>query len=167
MNTMSYKGYEGSAVADVDDLVCHGRLLFIDDLIMYEATTVPDLIQAFHEAVDEYIRFCRETGKEQQRPWRGLFNVRVAPALHRAAALRAMQEDVSLNEVIARALDAYLNARAGLSMPSDKQSAATQFTHPEKITNQTESKVVHVHRTRHVEAGNAHQTVEISIGSGR
>ena len=43
MKTMNYKGYEGSAEIDLDDELCHGKLLFIEDLVMYDATTIEEL----------------------------------------------------------------------------------------------------------------------------
>jgi len=95
--------------------VCQGHVLFIDDLVTYEAN-VPDLLQQeFEAAVDDYLETCAQLGKEPQRPFKGLFNVRVPPALHRAAAVRATCDAVALNEVVVRALSAYLNIRSEAS----------------------------------------------------
>jgi predicted HicB family RNase H-like nuclease len=49
-------------------------------------------------------------GKEPQRPFKGLFNVRVPAQLHRSAALRATRDGVSLNEVVVSALTSYLQS---------------------------------------------------------
>ena len=74
----------------------------------YESLT-PDRLQSeFEAAVDDYIETCAEVGKEPQRPFKGLFNVRVPPALHRAAVLRATREGAALNEVVVKALSEYL-----------------------------------------------------------
>ena len=112
MNTLKYKDFEGTAEVDVERGVCRGKLLFVDDLVTYEADA-PKLLQAeFESAVDDYLDTCRSVGKDPQRPFRGLFNVRVSPALHRAAALRAVSDNVALNDVVVRALDAFLNSRS-------------------------------------------------------
>ncbi len=66
------------------------------------------LQREFEAAVDDYIETCVALGKEPQRPFKGLFNVRVPPALHRAAALRATRDGAALNEVVVRALSEYL-----------------------------------------------------------
>lgn len=108
MDLLSYQGYEGTAELDMTRLVCRGRILFIDDLVSYEAKTPAHLQKEFEAAVDDYIDTCAQVGKEPQRPFRGLFNVRVPPALHRAAALRATREGVALNEIVVRALTGYL-----------------------------------------------------------
>lgn len=96
-------------------LVCRGKLLFIDDLVTYESAELKGLQQEFEAAVDDYIATCAAIGKEPQRPFRGLFNVRVSPALHREAALRATRDGVALNDVVVRALDAFLNSRSEVS----------------------------------------------------
>ena len=115
MDTLKYKGYEGTAEIDMSLHVCHGRILFIDDLVTYQASDPVALQAEFKAAVDDYIETCAEVGKEPQRPFKGLFNVRVPPVLHRAAAMRAVCDDVALNDVVARALDAFLNIRSAVN----------------------------------------------------
>lgn len=115
MDILKYKDYEGSAELDMARGVCRGKLLFIDDLVTYEAASPKGLQREFEAAVDDYLETCLSVGKEPLRPFRGLFNVRVAPSLHRAAALRAATDAVSLNDVVVRALDAFLNARADVN----------------------------------------------------
>lgn len=111
MDLLQYKSYEGTAELDMARRVCRGRVLFIDDLVTYEAM-VPDLLQEeFEAAVEDYLETCAQVGKEPQRPFKGLFNVRVPPALHRAAALRATCDAVALNEVVVQALTAFLSIR--------------------------------------------------------
>lgn len=112
MDILKYKEYEGTAEVDIGRGVCRGKLLFIDDLVTYEALTPSKLKREFEAAVDDYLATCKALGKEAQRPCRGLFNVRVAPQTHRAATLRALSEGISLNDVVGRALDAFLNGRA-------------------------------------------------------
>ena len=112
MNILKYKDFEGTAEVDVGRGVCRGKLLFIDDLVTYEADSPKRLQAEFEAAVDDYLQTCEQVGKDPQRPFRGLFNVRVPPALHRAATLRAVSDNVALNDVVVRALDAFLNSRS-------------------------------------------------------
>lgn len=115
MDILKYKDYEGSAELDMTRGVCRGKILFIDDLVTYEAASPEALRKEFEAAVDDYLETCASLGKDPLRPFRGLFNVRVAPSLHRAAALRATADAVSLNDVVVRALDAFLNVRADIN----------------------------------------------------
>lgn len=108
MDNLTYKGYTGSRVIDEDSNGLHGRILFIDDLITYEGERPLDLKAAFEAAVDDYIDTCKTVGKEPQKPYTGMFNVRVPPELHKAAAVRAFSDGVSLNKVVVRALESYL-----------------------------------------------------------
>ena len=108
--TQPYKGYEGTADMDMERQVCRGKILFIDDVVTYEADSPRGLQQEFEAAVDDYIETCALVGKEPQKPMKGQFNVRITPALHRAVSLHACREGISLNEAVGRALDAYVNA---------------------------------------------------------
>jgi predicted HicB family RNase H-like nuclease len=99
-----YKGYLGSAEVDVEDGVLVGKLLCIRDTITYSADAVQDLEKAFHEAVDEYLASCAAAGEQPDVPFKGSFNVRVGPELHREAAIVARRNGVGLNEFVCEAL---------------------------------------------------------------
>jgi predicted HicB family RNase H-like nuclease len=90
MDILKYKDYEGSAELDMTRGVCRGKILFIDDLVTYLAT-------------------CEALGKNPLLPCRGQFNVRTPPALHRAAQRRAAADKISLNEVVVRAIEAFVH----------------------------------------------------------
>jgi predicted HicB family RNase H-like nuclease len=111
MELLKFKGYEGSIEVDMTRKVCRGKILFINDLITYESASPADLQHEFEEAVDDYLATCKELGREPQKPFRGLFNVRVPPAIHKAAVVRALSDGVTLNDLVGRALEAYLNRR--------------------------------------------------------
>jgi hypothetical protein len=67
------------------------------------------LHKQFEEAVDDYIETCAQIGKEPQKPFKGLFNVRIKPELHRVAVKKATYEGTSLNDVVSKALEIYLS----------------------------------------------------------
>lgn len=108
MNILKYKGYEGSAELDVARGVCRGKLLFISDLVTYESSSIPALQKEFEAAVDDYIDTCTALGRTAQPGLKGQFNVRVPAQLHRDLSLRAIQDKVSLNEVVNQACSAYV-----------------------------------------------------------
>ena len=111
MDILKYGEYEGTAELDMDRHVCRGKILFIDDLVTYEAESPADLQKEFQAAVDDYIETCASLGRQPQKPLKGLFQVRVPPALHKAVVLRAMADNVTHNDVTVRALDAFVNAK--------------------------------------------------------
>lgn len=115
MDVLKYKDYEGTAELDMERKVCRGKILFIDDLVTYEADTPAKLQYEFEAAVDDYIETCSSLGREPQKPLRGQFNVRVSPAMHKDAVLRALADKVKLNDVVVRALNTFLYANADVN----------------------------------------------------
>ena len=108
MDILKYKTYEGSATIDMSRMVCCGKILFIDDLITYEASCPTDLQGEFEAAVDDYIQTCQQLHRNPQKPFKGQFNVRVSPELHRAAYVKSIEDDTSLNDIMVRALQAFI-----------------------------------------------------------
>jgi predicted HicB family RNase H-like nuclease len=104
----THKNYSGSVETSIEDQCLHGKILFIDDLITYEAETVPGLNIAFNEAVDRYLDYCKRTEKPANKAYSGSFNVRVGVERHRALAQKAYCQGVNINEAIGMALDAWL-----------------------------------------------------------
>lgn len=102
---MSYKGYVGSVHYDDDDRIFYGKIEFIRALVSYEGNDAASVRSAFEEAVDDYLAMCRTKGIEPEKPFRGSFNIRVGPAVHRKLALAAARKGVSLNRYIADLLD--------------------------------------------------------------
>lgn len=104
-NEFNYKGYSGSCIASIEDGCLHGRILFINDLIVYEGSTISELSDAFKLAVDNYVTYCAETGKPANKPFSGSFNVRISPELHKIAAQCARRSDITLNEYVRLAIE--------------------------------------------------------------
>lgn len=106
---LEYNGYSGSISVSTQDNCLYGKILFINDLVTFEAETVSDLYAEFVEAVDDYIKTCQEHGVEAQKPFKGSFNIRIKPELHRQAALEANKRGISLNEFVSEAIDCLVN----------------------------------------------------------
>ncbi len=100
MTEMEYQGYQGTIEAELESGTLYGKVAHIRDLITYEASTLPELEKEFHFSVDEYLQDCKQLGKEPDKPYKGVFNVRVSPELHRALAMRAQSSHMKLNEYV-------------------------------------------------------------------
>lgn len=107
-STLTYKGYTGSIDFSLEDNCLYGKVMGIDDLVSFEGRTVAEIKQDFETAVDDYLQMCAELGKQPQKAYKGTFNVRVSPELHRRAALEAAKEKQSLNWVVGKAIEEYL-----------------------------------------------------------
>ena len=71
---------------------------------MYEGKDVDSFIQDFHESVDFYTETCLQTNNSPEKPYKGTFNFRISPDLHRKAAIFALNNKISLNSFVEKAI---------------------------------------------------------------
>ena len=111
-NTMEYKGYVGSVEFSEEDTLVFGKVLGIRALISYEGTNAAELVADFHGAVDDYLELCAQSGTEPERAYKGSFNVRISPELHKQAVIAAMSHNMSLNSFVETSIQKALHAGA-------------------------------------------------------
>ena len=107
-NILNYKNYVGTVSFSEEDKCFFGKVAGISDSISFEGDTVESLIEDFHNAVDEYLEFCEENGKLPQQQYKGSFNVRISPQLHRQASCIAQMRNMSLNSFIEQSVYNYV-----------------------------------------------------------
>ena len=103
-NYLQYKGYTGSVEFSEEDAVFHGKVTGIKSLISFEGDSVSSITDDFHSAIDEYLEFCAQNGKQPEKPFKGSFNVRIESDLHRRAAIAASTRGISLNAFVEDAI---------------------------------------------------------------
>lgn len=111
-NTMEYKGYVGSVEFSEEDALFYGKVLGIRALISYEGTNAAELVADFHGAVDDYLELCVQSGTEPEKAYKGSFNVRISPELHKQAVIAAMSHNMSLNSFVETSIQQALHAGA-------------------------------------------------------
>ena len=99
-----YKGYSGSIEFDDDDMVFHGRVLGIRDVVTFEAESAEELVRAFHDSVDDYLEFCTSRGEAPQKPYSGKLALRTTPEIHALLSKAAAQDGKSINQWISDVL---------------------------------------------------------------
>ncbi len=109
-SVLEYKGYWTKVEFDSESLILHGKIEGINDLVTFESDSTEKIEEEFHSAVDDYILFCEEVGKTPEKPYKGSFNIRIDPVLHRKLSMQAMKEGVPLNTVVENAIRSALNA---------------------------------------------------------
>ncbi|WP_455156373.1 type II toxin-antitoxin system HicB family antitoxin [Treponema socranskii] len=102
---LQYKDFIGSVHFNAADEIFFGKIEGIDDLVSFEGNTVSELKQAFEEAVNDYIILCKTSGKRIEKSYKGSFNVRIAPELHKKAKLLSVMQGISLNQFIQKAVE--------------------------------------------------------------
>jgi len=113
---LEYKGYYASINVSVEDECMFGKVEFINDSI-----------------VDDYLDFCAEVGKAPDKTMTGSFNVRIGEDLHKKALIRSKSDGVTLNDVIKKSVEQYVNLSAEIHnhvnvsvQTIDKESVITQ-----------------------------------------
>lgn len=103
-NTIEYKGYIGSVEFSEEDSIFFGKVMGIRSLISYEGENAADLISDFHDAVDDYLSICEVEGREPEKAYKGSFNIRISPELHKQLVVCATSCQMSLNSFVEKAL---------------------------------------------------------------
>lgn len=105
MNAMFYKGYSARIEFDDEDRIFVGHLAGIRDIVGFHGSSVDELEEAFHEAVDDYLGHCEKLGLPPNKPFSGRMLLRVPPEVHARVSAAAQVAGVSLNQWATQALE--------------------------------------------------------------
>ncbi|MHB8963569.1 MAG: type II toxin-antitoxin system HicB family antitoxin [Saccharofermentanales bacterium] len=108
---LEYQGFHAKIEFNADDGMLFGTILGIDDCITFEGESTDEIRTAFHEAVEDYVEMCNKVGKIPMKHYKGSFNVRVSPDVHKSADLAAKRAGISLNQFVERAIFASLGLK--------------------------------------------------------
>lgn len=103
-NIMRYRDYYATVCYEDETSTFYGQIEDIEDLVSFEADTVEGLKKEFAKNVNEYLELCKRHNKEPNKPYKGSFNVRVGPSLHKEAVMFAKTMTMSLNQFVMSAI---------------------------------------------------------------
>ncbi|MCI8736656.1 MAG: type II toxin-antitoxin system HicB family antitoxin [Lachnospiraceae bacterium] len=103
-NWLSYKNYNGTVEYSKEDDCLFGKVVGVRSLLSYEGESIKELKADFQRVIDEYLADCGERNVEPEQPYKGTFNIRISPELHRNIALYAMEHGKSLNAAVEEAI---------------------------------------------------------------
>ena len=103
-NTFEYRGYIGTIEFSEEDALFFCFFMGIRSLISYEGKNANELISDFHSAVDDYLAVCEAEGREPEKAYKGSFNIRISPELHKQLVVCATSRQMSLNSFVENAL---------------------------------------------------------------
>ena len=104
-NILEYNGYHASVEYDADDGILVGSVIGVRDTLAFHGRNNTEIIESFHSCIDTYLEICEARGISPDKEYKGSFNIRIPPALHRQAALLAEEEGLSLNQFIQQAIE--------------------------------------------------------------
>lgn len=107
-NIFEYKGYHTKVEFNSESFTLRGKIEGINDFVDFECNDVNLVEKEFQNAVDDYLEFCKEVGKEPEKEYKGTFNVRIEPELHRKLAIMASKNGESMNAAISKAVKEYV-----------------------------------------------------------
>ncbi|MBR3132558.1 MAG: type II toxin-antitoxin system HicB family antitoxin [Clostridia bacterium] len=109
---MEYKGYWAKIRYSDEDECFWGKVEGLKNAsITFEGKTVEELKKDFKDAIDEHLKMCKELNCDPERQCKGSLNVRLGTELHTKAKIKAIEENISINELIKNAVASYLKVR--------------------------------------------------------
>lgn len=66
---IKYRGYIGHFFFDEKNAMFQGNVANTHDLITFQGKSVESTRQAFQDAIDEYIAWCKKVGKPPEKPF--------------------------------------------------------------------------------------------------
>ena len=108
-NTLKYRGYHGQIEFSAEDNLFVGHVIGIQDSLNFHGRSIDEITVSFHDCIDGYLEMCKTFGREPDKEYKGSFNVRISPPLHRSAAIQAEAEGKSLNQFIQEAIEEKLS----------------------------------------------------------
>lgn len=109
-NILEYKGYHSKVELDTESMTLRGKIEGINDYVDFETDDIKKVEVEFQKAVDDYLEFCEEVGKEPEKEYKGTFNIRISPELHKKIALCAYRDNCSLNSEVEKAIGYFVNS---------------------------------------------------------
>ncbi len=107
-NMLEYKGYYGTVDFSISDNILFGKIVGVQSLISYEGDSIQSLQEDFRQAIDDYLEMCAENNVQPEKTYKGNFNVRISPELHKNLALFASSKGQTLNATVEEAIKNYV-----------------------------------------------------------
>ena len=79
-------------------------------LVNFQSDDPKQIEHEFKAAVDDYLEFCQAVGKEPDKEYKGTFNIRIQPELHKKLATLANKNGETLNSAVEKAILAYVES---------------------------------------------------------
>jgi predicted HicB family RNase H-like nuclease len=102
---MKYKDYLATVELDTDAGFFHGEVINTHAVLTFQGRSIGELQEAFAGTIADYEEWCRERGKQPERPYSGSLTLRMPPELHRRVAEAAARSGKSINAFVNEALE--------------------------------------------------------------
>ena len=114
-----YDMYNGTVEYSKQKGCLVGKVIGIKKNIEYEGDTLAELEEAFRDKIISYIKDCGKQGIAPEQPYKGSFNIRISPVLHRQIAIYAIEHKKSLNAAVEEAIQQYMDQESKKSQKGE------------------------------------------------
>lgn len=108
---LEYKGYHASIALNTEDNIFVGSVIGIDDSLNFHGTSIDELKTQFEICIDDYLEMCEYFHKCPDKEYKGSFNVRITPELHKKIDISASELGITLNQFVTNALEEFYNKK--------------------------------------------------------
>ncbi len=112
---LKYNDFMASVHYSAEDEIFYGKIMGLDDSLTFEGKSVTALQKSFKETVEDYLVICKEIGKDPHKSYKGSFNVRIDPDLHKKAAVTSLELGISLNQLVEESISNYMSKKSKAS----------------------------------------------------
>jgi len=105
---LEYKGYTALVQYSDEDGCFIGKVIGISDQIVFDAPSLEEIRKTFATDVDDYIQYCRQRGREPNRPV-SEFLIPVSPLLYAQASRKAEDDGVPVRTIMETALQKFVS----------------------------------------------------------
>jgi predicted HicB family RNase H-like nuclease len=106
--TIEYKGYTALIQYSEEDGCFIGKVIGISDQIVFDAPCLEEIRKTFEADVDNYIQYCRQKGREPNKPVSEIM-VPVSPLLYAKASRQAEYDGVPVRMIMEAALQKFVH----------------------------------------------------------
>lgn len=108
-STLKYKGFTAKIEFSADDGVFVGRVLGIDDIVIFHGRSVAELKKEFRDSIEFHLEICAKESRQVRRPHSGKVLFRLPAELHAKIAQAAASKGKSINEWGKEVLESAVN----------------------------------------------------------
>ena len=110
MNMMTVKGHKAKIEYDPEIDKFRGEILGLNGGADFYGRTLDELRKEFKKSLKVFLDVCKEKGIEPYKKYSGKFVLRTGSELHKALAIKALNEGDSLNNFVIKKLKKIVSA---------------------------------------------------------
>ena len=66
-NMLEYNGYHAKIEFNEEDMLLVGEVFGINDSLNFYGKTIEEVVEMFHQSIDNYLELCKEIGKNPDK----------------------------------------------------------------------------------------------------